>query len=320
MPTRVALALGAGGARGYAHIGAIQAIEARGIEIAGVAGSSMGALVGGIYASGQLEPFAEWATGLTQREVLRLLDVSFSAPGVIRAERVLDRVRDLIGDARIEALPVAFTAVATDLLAAREVWFQRGPLDVAIRASIALPGIFTPVMLNGRLLADGGLMDAAPVAPTAAVAADATIAIALGGERTGAPTTAVQETAEPRPLEEWIGRFRRAAAQLMDSEQVQALRTRRAPVEAPATEPAAGATRLDDFPAGLTRFDVMNQSQEAMQRLATRHRLAAFCPDHLITIPRDACATLDFHRASELIELGRATTDRLLDELGAQPA
>jgi NTE family protein len=321
LPKRVSLGLGAGGARGYAHIGAIRAIEARGIEITGVAGSSMGALVGGIYAAGQLESFADWAVGLTQREVLQLLDVSLTAPGVIRAERVLARVRELTGDVRIEALPVPFTAVATDLLAAREVWFQRGPLDTAIRASIALPGIFTPVMLNGRLLADGGLMDPVPVAPTAAVAADATIAIELAGERTGASgATPVKETAEPRPLDEWIGRFRHAAAQIMDSEQIQALHARGASGEAQPEESASEASSLDDFPAGLTRFDVMNQSLEAMQRLVTRYRLAAFHPDHLITIPRDACRTMEFHRAAELIELGRTKTDLLLDELESEPA
>ena len=141
---KVALALGSGGARGYAHIGAIEVLEERGIEVVGVAGSSMGALVGGLHAAGRLHDYAEWARSLSQFEVLRLLDVSLTAPGVIRAEKVFAKVQELVGKQLIEDLPIPYTAVATDLLARKEVWFQRGPLDVAIRASIAIPSIITP--------------------------------------------------------------------------------------------------------------------------------------------------------------------------------
>ena len=157
-PTRVALALGSGGARGYAHIGVIEVLEERGLDVVSVAGSSMGALVGGVHAAGRLETYAAWARSLRQRDVVRLLDVSLSAAGAIRADKVLARVRDLLGGVRIEDLPIPFTAVATDLAARKEVWFQHGPVDVAIRASIAIPGVVTPVVLNARLLADGGVM------------------------------------------------------------------------------------------------------------------------------------------------------------------
>src|SRR5690606_885703 len=151
-PTRVALALGSGGARGYAHIGVIQVLEERGCQIVAIAGSSMGALVGGVHAAGKLPEYVDWARGLRQIDVVRLLDVSLSSPGAIRAEKILARVRESLGDTRIEDLSVPFTSVATDLLSGREVWFQRGPVDVAIRASIAIPGVVTPVVLNGRLL------------------------------------------------------------------------------------------------------------------------------------------------------------------------
>jgi NTE family protein len=319
---RVSLALGAGGARGYAHIGAIQELEDRGIEIAGVAGSSMGALVGGIYAAGKLREFTEWALGLNQRDVLRLLDVSLTASGVIRAERVVARVHELVGDVLIEDLAVPFTAVATDLLARREVWFQRGPLVAAIRASIALPGIFTPVLLNGQLLADGGLMDPTPVAPTAAVAADATIAISLGGERQGpAADAALRASAEPRPLDEWVGRFRRGTAHALDSDLMRSLRARPTADDddevAVADASSATAPVVEEPPPNLTRFDVMNYALEAMQGLVGRYRMAGFPPDLLITVPKDACATLDFHRAAPMIELGRTLTARRLDELAA---
>src|SRR5438874_1816415 len=148
--TRVALALGAGGARGYAHIGVIEVLEQRGYEIVSIAGTSMGALVGGLRAAGSLAPYAEWVRGLTARQVVRLLDPSLKTPGAIRAEKILAKVSELVAGALIESLPIPFTAVATDLLAGKEVWFQEGPLDAAIRASIALPTLITPVMINGR--------------------------------------------------------------------------------------------------------------------------------------------------------------------------
>ena len=156
---RVALALGSGGARGYAHIGVIIELRERGYEIVGIAGSSMGALVGGLQAAGKLDEFAEWAMSLTQRAVLRLLDPKITAAGVLRAAKILDAVRDILGEVTIEKLPIPYTAVTTDLIAGKSVWLQRGPVDEAIRASIAIPGVITPHVLDGRLLADGGILD-----------------------------------------------------------------------------------------------------------------------------------------------------------------
>ena len=130
---RVALALGSGGARGYAHIGAIEVLRDRGYEIVSVAGSSMGAVVGGMFAAGKIDAFTEWATGLGWGDVLRMFDPSITGPGVIGAEKIVTRLRNLLAGAVIEELPVPFTAVATDLLARKAVWFQEGPVDVAIR-------------------------------------------------------------------------------------------------------------------------------------------------------------------------------------------
>ena len=131
---RVALALGSGGARGYAHIGVIDELHERGHEVVGVAGSSMGALVGGLEAAGKLDQFSSWASSLTQRAVLRLLDPSLTAPGVLRAEKILDAVREIVSDATIEELPIPYTSVATDLITGKSVWLQRGPLADAIRS------------------------------------------------------------------------------------------------------------------------------------------------------------------------------------------
>src|SRR6478609_8122169 len=209
--SRVALVLGSGGARGYAHIGAIAEIESRGHEVVTVAGSSMGALVGGLYAAGVLDDYTEWVRNLKQREILRLLDPKWSAGGAIAAGRIFAEVESLVGDRVIEDLPISFTAVATDLRARREVWFQRGPLVSALRASIAIPGVITPVVMNGRLLADGGLMNPVPIEPTAASAADLTVAISLSGERSAHERSSpAREAATPTWREELVGRVRRS--------------------------------------------------------------------------------------------------------------
>ena len=209
-------------------------------------------------------------------------------------------MRELIDGQRIEDLPIPFTAVAIDLLAGREIWLQRGPLDIAIRASIAMPGVFTPVTLNGRLLADGGLLDPLPVAPAAAFPADLTVAVSLIGERdTSAP--AAHETAEPGRLDEWVSHFRRDSA---DHDELQV------PQRTPTGRPGACSTGLD----------VLNYAFDAMQGVVNRYRLAAFPPDVLITIPKDACRTMDFHRAPELVALGREITGDALDAYEAGQA
>jgi NTE family protein len=311
---RVALALGSGGARGYAHIGVIQVLEERGFEIAGVAGSSMGAVIGAVWAAGKLAEYEDWVRGLSRADVLRMLDVSLRAPGAMRAEKVLAHVRDLIGNVLIENLPVPFTAVATDLISRREVWLQRGPVDLAIRASIAIPGVFTPVMLNGRLLADGGLMDPIPVSPMAALDADLTIAVSAGGEREDPPATAaVSETAEPRPLDEWIARFRRGAARALDSEVVRSVVSHHRPEEPSEPQERIGAEPAA-LPEGLTGLDVMNYSLAAMQTLVTRYRLAGSPPDVLVTVPVTDVRAMDFHLADTMISLGRTATERALGE------
>src|SRR5690606_34864730 len=221
-------ALGSGGARGYAHIGVIQVLEERGCEIVAVAGSSMGALVGGVHAAGKLPQYVDWATSLRQLDVARLLDVSLPAPGAIRAEKVLAKVRETLGDLKIENLDIPYTSVATDLLSGREVWFQKGPIDVAIRASIAIPGVITPVVLNGRLLADGGVLNPVPIAPLAVARADMVVAVSLAGEDANQPDPGppVEETAESRPVEEWTERFRASASQLLDRDLVRSVLSR----------------------------------------------------------------------------------------------
>jgi NTE family protein len=324
----VALALGSGGARGYAHIGAVQVLDERGFEIVSIAGSSMGALIGGLHSAGKLPEYTTWALGLNQLAVFRLLDPALSAPGAIRGRKVFAMVGELFGDALIEKLPIPFTAVATDLLARKEVWFQAGPVTAAVRASIAIPGVFTPVMLNGRLLADGGLMNPVPIAPTVSARADVTVAVTLAGERRPHdPGPPAWESAAEQPVEEWGDRFRRTAATWFDSNAIRSFVGRfgggtaeRLDDEQIAAEAKVHLPDEDDlfeaFPHGLGKGDVVTQSFEVMQTVLTRYRLAGYPPDVLVSVPRDACRSLDFHRAAEMIALGRQATEDALDATG----
>jgi NTE family protein len=306
--TRVALALGSGGARGYAHIGVIDELRDRGYEIVGIAGSSMGALVGGLQAADKLDEFSDWAKALTQRAVLRLLDPSISAAGVLRAEKILDAVRDILGEVTIEELPIPYTAVATDLISGKSVWLQRGPVDAAIRASIAIPGVITPHVFDGRLLADGGILDPLPMAPIAAVSADLTIAVSLAGSEAGGrhePT----ET-EPRATTEWLSRMWRSTTALFESN-----RAVTPPDETASADELVESSKEEAVVPKLGSFEVMNRTIDIAQAALARHTLAAYPPDMLVEVPRTACRSLEFHRAAEVIDIGRELAAIALDEL-----
>jgi len=281
----VALALGSGGAKGLAHIGAIEEIQAQGYEIVAIAGTSMGALIGGIYAAGKLEVYRDWVSALAKIDVLRLVDWTLSGGGLIKGERIIDTLRTLIGDALIEELPLAFTAVATDMEREREVWLTRGSLFDAIRASIAIPTVFRPHTLSERRLVDGGLLNPVPVTPLIRETADYLFAVSLDGP----PDLA---TPEELPLP-----------------------------EAPA--PDSYRSRIGDFigkliPHGAEKprepgmLELLTQSMDLMQANLSRLRLAAYEPDLLIRMPRNVAMVYEFYRARELIELGREQARRAL--------
>lgn len=317
--SRVALALGAGGARGYAHVGVLEVLAERGHEVVAISGTSMGALVGGVAAAGHLAAYTEWARSLTQREVLRLLDPTFSGPAGLRAERVIAKVAEIVDDARIEDLAIPFTAVATDLNARREVWFQRGRLDTAIRASIAIPSVITPVVVDGRLLVDGGLMNPVPIEPTTAVPSDLTVAVSLFGPRMAGPI----ETATPvSPVRLFHESMRALSARLpialgrgehSGSGHGTRASSPEAATEAPTEVDAPGWSQA---PKDLSSMEVFTRSFDTMASLISRYRMAGNPPDVLIRVPSDACRTMDFHRATEIIELGRSLAVEALDAAG----
>lgn len=305
---RVALVLGAGGARGIAHVGVIQAIEARGYQIAGIAGASMGSLVGGIYAAGRLKEYTEWACALERGDVLRLLDFVYGYPGLIRGERVIAALRELVGDHLIEDLPIPYTAVATDLASQREVWLTRGKLFDAIRASIAIPMIFTPAIFEGRELVDGGLLAPVPIAATRQMRVDRVIAVDVNG-----PVPWTNPHLEPRAEEVVAGHA--AEDEVGDaSDGPESLGERMASIW------GSIASSVSPGRAGKVKsrgvMDLMSRSLDTMQAHMARVQLAQDPPDLLIQLSREAATFYEFWRAGELVEKGRQAAEKALDAAG----
>jgi NTE family protein len=286
----VALALGAGGAKGLAHIGAIEELEAQGFEIVAIAGCSMGALIGGIHAAGKLDIYRDWVCSLDKLDVLKLVDWSFSfaGGGLIKGEKIIGTMLELIGDVRIEDLPIAFTAVATDIEREREVWLTRGSLFDAVRASIAIPTLFRPHSIDGRLLVDGALLNPVPVTPLIRERADYVIAVSIDGPAES--TLPVEISANPTKSKGGIGRL---LSRLLPGSELRNADG--------AKEHELGALRL------------LEQSMDLMQANLSRLRLAAYQPDLLVQLARNVSTVYAFHRARELIELGREKTREALE-------
>lgn len=283
----VSLVLGSGGARGLAHIGIIHELEENGYRIESIAGCSMGALIGGIHAAGKLDAFETWVNEITKVDIVNLLDLAWQRDGLVKGDKIINTLVDLVGDVQIEDLPMPFTAVAADIVSSTEVWLTSGRLFDAIRASISLPLFFTPVPYRDGQLIDGGVLNPVPIAPTFADNTDMTIAVNLGG-----PPAA--------PLEKISDQPEQTSAATTTSRWVEGLvaDVKRSFKERTATDWGA--------------YDVANQAFDAMQSAIARQKLAAYPPDYEIEIARNACGTLEFHRADEMIELGRRVAQEQL--------
>ena len=177
----ISLVLGSGGARGLAHVGVIRWLEENGHEIRSISGCSIGSLIGGAYATGKLDAVVEWMESFTKKEIYSMLDLSFTWNSLVKGDKMMAAIQSKIGTDLIEDLPIKFTAVATDIAAEKEHWFQSGPIDQAIRASVSLPLFFTPYNVGGVQLIDGGILNPTPIEPTLGDDTDLTIAVDLGG-------------------------------------------------------------------------------------------------------------------------------------------
>ncbi|MCC6756731.1 MAG: patatin-like phospholipase family protein [Arenimonas sp.] len=292
---RIALVLGSGGARGLAHIGVIEELQARGYAIEAVAGCSMGALVGGIFCAGRLPEYRQWACSLTRREVFGLVDFAFGHPGFIKGDRVMAVLRGLTGEHLIEELPLPFAAVATDLDARREIRIGHGPLFDAIRASIAIPMLLTPHRYLGRDLVDGGLLAPLPLAAGKAFGLPRLFAVDLNAERAEIVPAAVSVAASPVAPNERLRAVQQGWARLLQG-----------------IRPAAGSGIVN---RGV--MDLMSHSLGAMHGFMTQVQLERHPPALLIGIPENACAIYEFWRAEEMIALGRRIAGEALDQFEA---
>ncbi len=283
---KISLVLGSGGARGYAHIGVIEELESAGIEIVSISGASMGALVGGLYAAKGLQEYRDWVLGLDVWDVAVLLDISFDKRGFIRGERVFKKLRDIVGEVKIEELPIKYTAVATDLIKNKEVWFQEGDLLTAIRASISIPSFFTPVEYEDMLLVDGGVLNPLPVAPTMSDSSDKIIAVNVYGDGEKPFVKVPKEiVAKQKRLERTKDIIKESAKKMIADDE------------------------------RYSMFDIMDLSFDAMQKSLIRYRLAGYPPDFVVEIPQSVCGTYDFHKAYEVIEVGKKAAREFLKKL-----
>lgn len=282
----ISLVLGSGGARGLAHIGVIQVLEEHGYVIRSISGSSMGALIGGIYAAGELETYREWICSLNKLDVLRLLDFSFSGSSLFKGEKIIETLRELIGPRNIEDLPLDFTAVATDLDANKEFWISNGSLFDAIRASIAFPTVFSAVSYRGRTLVDGGLLNPIPIAPTLRDTTSMTIAVNLNSRSKQIPTQI-----KPVKIEPERNGYHQKILDFIDSLQ------------------SRNSHESEDE---IGFIDIVSKSIDAMQSTISKLKLATYSPDLLIEIPKDVCTIYEFDRARELIAIGRCEAEQAL--------
>lgn len=286
----VSLVLGSGGARGLAHIGIIHYLEENDYEVRSISGCSMGALIGGIYACGKLDTFEEWVRAISKVDIIKLLDFAWGRQGLVEGERIIEVLKDLVGDRRIEDLPIEFTAVAADIQREKEIWLKRGSLFDAIRASISLPLFFTPYEINGRKLLDGGILNPVPIAPTFEDHTDLTIAVNLGAPPSKSPQP-LRQTKSQDASDTRAASMHARIANFVDD-----LKNR-------ATMEVAGSWQM---------LNIADQTFDAMQGAIARQKLAAYPPDHTIMIARNACGTLEFDRADEMITLGYETAARSL--------
>jgi len=292
----IGLALGSGGARGFAHIGVIRALIAHGITPDIIVGTSVGAVVGGCHAAGRLDVVEEWARGLTRRGLLGYLDISLSGSSLISGERLAARLEKALGDTLIDTLPARFASVATEIGTGHEIWLTRGHLVDAIRASYALPGIFPPVELGGRWLVDGALVNPVPVSVARVLGARLVIAVNLNSDILGRSITMEGELTDPdddqlkpdsarqhHSLRAMFGYMRTLKRQFVGS----------------AHRPGISTVMVDAF--------------NIMQDRITRARLAVDPPDVIINPLLGQVGWFDFHRAEESIDAGTRATERSLD-------
>ena len=292
MKQKIALVLGSGGARGTAHIGVIRELIKQGYEISSIAGSSMGALVGGIYASGKLDEYESWLCSLSKINMFNLVDFTLSKKGIIKADKVLRKIQTFIPDQNIEDLPIKFSAVTTDMSQKKEIVLTGGSLFEAIRASISIPLVITPAVKNDTLFVDGGVLNPVPVNRVFRQEGDILIAVNVNAQIPYQTKTV--DNSEWRYFEKLIhgklNRFKKKLSKLVT------------------------INKKDS----MSYFNLIGETTYLMLSQISELTLEMNPPDLLIEVSRHACGTFDFYKTSELIELGEKAAIEGLDKLNKQ--
>ncbi len=288
MKKKVSLVLSGGGARGIAHIGVIEELEDRGYEIVSVAGTSMGALVGGVYALGKLEEYKEWILGLDKLKVFNLLDFTVSSQGLVKGDKVFHRMKAFIPDGNIEDLPVSYVAVATDVINNKEVAFTQGSVFDAVRASVAIPTVFTPVKTEGGLLVDGGVLNNIPVNRVKRFPGDILIVVHVNAN---IPVEKPVLSKQEKDLKESVYQKKLKAFK----SHLQKI----APV---------------NHEENMGYFDLINKTINLIRNQNAKLSLQRYPIDVLIEVSRHSCGTFDFFKAEEMLSIGRYAAVRSLEK------
>jgi len=306
----IALVLSSGGARGIAHIGVIQELEARGYTITSVSGTSIGAVIGGFYAAGKLDQYTEWVCSLELYNVFNLIDFSFSAKGIMKGKKVFQKMSEWMEGLKFEDLELPFSCVAVDLKKREEVVLSSGDVMSSIRASIAIPGYIEPMLLNGNYLYDGGIVNPLPINRVHRTGDDLVVAVDINAYEPDFDPKVFWKSNEPeasptlkKVSEMWSGAVKK----------IEVLQRHTSNEKTEDSMPDK-----DKEKGHFSRIGALNEMFELMQENVTLQSIKDGNPDVLISMPRNLCNTFEFHRSKELIAFGRKRASEALDRLENQ--
>jgi len=283
MKQNAALVLSSGGSRGLAHIGVINELEKQGFQISSVSGSSIGAVTGGLYAMGKIEEYTEWVSSFNKKDVWGFMDFTLASNGLLKGERVFDKMKTFIPDMNIEDMPIPFAAVATDILHEKEVVFTKGSFYEAARASVAIPAVFTPVKYTDTILVDGGILNPIPIEHVLRKNGDILIVVNLYGDKK------YDIPKETNTNTGYLNGLMNAIVNLMSTG--------------------------DKHSTGY--YSLLSSTTSAMVHRIAKMSIEKYKPDLVINIPHDSANTFDFYKAKELIELGENATKKALQNTKA---